>query len=418
MSKHLPLHLSPSASSIAVRVICLLALGLAAGTACTRTPAAGAEEENAKGIAVRVYPVEEKVVQRNVEAVGSLYALEESVVSAEVEGRVEKVLVDIGDLVQEGQPLVTLSPVELEYELQRQRAAVRQVRARLGLQAGQATVEDPEGVAFVQRAEADRLEAEQNYMRARQLFGDQLISQQQLDQAAARFKGARAGYEEAVQEVEQLKAQLQSSEAARLLAEKKLADAVIRSPFPGAVKERRVSPGEYLSVQSPVAVVVRTDRLRARLAVPEKWAGALRVGTPVEVHVEAYPGEVFRGELVRINPAVSQETRTFEVEALLANPEGKLKPGFFVQATLATKREEKVLSIPAQAVSYRHGVYKVFVVEGEKAQEREIQTGTQQGSEVEVVDGLTAADRVAVAVEGELRDGVNVRAEPAAPSSP
>lgn len=398
----------------------MCALGLAAclaalGSACSRSPEAGARGDASNPIAVRVYPVAQEVLQRRVEAVGSLYALEESTISAEVEGRVERVLVDVGDTVNEGQMLVTLSPVELQYELERQRAAVLAVRARLGLGAGDPLPRDPMQVPFVQRAAAELFDAEQKHQRAQQLFKDRLISQQELDEADARFKAARAAHAEALQEVEQLKAQLLSSEATRNLAEKKLADAIIRAPYLGAIKAREVSPGEYLRVQSPVAVIVRTDQLRARLAVPEKWAGALRTGTTVEVRVEAYPGEVFRGRLVRINPAVDPETRTFSVEALLANHDGRLKPGFFLQASLPSERAEKTLTVPEESVTYRYGVYKVFRLNGNRVEEREIKPGTHAGGRIEVLEGLTAADRVAVAVDGDLRDGAAVRA--AEPSS-
>lgn len=383
---------------------------------CSRPQQATAGASHA--VDVRVVPVQEEVLRRAVQAVGSLHALEESTVSAEVEGRVERILADVGDNVREGQVLVTLSPVELQFEVERQRAAVRQVRARLGIGPEDPLPSDSAKVAFVQRAAAELFDAEQRYGRAEQLFRDLLISKQQLDEAAARFKSAQAAHELALQEVEQLKAQLQSSDAARSLAEKKLADASIRAPFPGAVKERRVSPGEFLRVQSPVAVIVRTDQLRARLAVPEKWAGAVKTGLSVEVRVEAYLGEVFRGRLVRINPVVAAETRTFEVEALVPNPDGRLKPGFFVQATLPSEIQEKTLTVAEAAVYYRYGVYKVFVLNGNRVEEREIKPGTQYDSRTEVLEGLKAGERLAIAIQGELQGGATVRevaSESAAP---
>jgi RND family efflux transporter MFP subunit len=214
----------------------------------------------------------------------------------------------------------------------------------------------------------------------------------------------------ALQEVEQLKAQLLSGESSVKLAEKKLADTSIRAPFPGTVKERRVSAGEYLRVQSPVAVIVRTDQLRARMEVPEKWAGAVRAGAPVEITVDAFPGEVFRAQVTRISPSVSQETRTFLVEALLANRDARLKPGFFVQASIASDLREKALFVPEKAVFYRYGVYKVFVVgEGEKLEEREVKTGTQEATRIEILEGLKPGNRVAMAVKGEITAGATAR---------
>lgn len=384
-------------------------LALFTGAGCSRTPSSSVRGDASNPIAIRAFPATEEVVQRRVQAVGSLYPLDESTVSAEVEGRVSKVLVDVGDTVQEGQVLVTIDDTELRYELDRQRAAVRQVRAQLGLGPNDPLPRDASQVAFVQRAAADLFDAEQKYHRAEQLFNQQLISRQQLDEALSRFNGARAANDVAIQEVDRLKAQLQSNDAASKLAEKKLADTQIRAPLPGAIKERRVSPGEYLKVQSPVMVLVRADVLRARLAVPEKWAGAVKTGTTVDVQMEAYPGETFQGKLVRINPAVAQDSRTFEVEALLANPGGRLKPGFFIQASMPSDLAQKTLTIPEDAVNYRYGVYRVFVINGAQVKERQIKPGAQQGGRLEVLEGLQAGERVAVPVQGELRDGAVIR---------
>ena len=204
--------------------------------------------------------------------------------------------------------------------------------------------------------------------------------------------------------MDQLSAQLQSSEALRRLAEKKVNDATIRAPFNGAVKERKVNLGEYLKVQSPVMVLVRMDQLRARLEVPEKWAGTVHTGATVDVRVDAYPKEVFQGKLVRINPSVNPESRSFEVEAMIPNPEGKLKPGFFVQGSLPSEVEEKIVTIPEGAISYLFGTYKVYVVNGEHLAERAIKPGAQnqtpQGVRVEVIEGLRAGERIATAPAG------------------
>lgn len=400
-----PFPTAKSVSTIFRIGVCSTLLALAGCSGKSEAKGDGA----APAISVKTFTVQEDVVKRRVQASGSLFALEESTISAEVEGRVEKVLADVGDYVQASQELVAISKIELQLELDRQRAAVQQARARLGLGPSDPLPRSPDQLAFVRRSAADLFDAEQKNKRADELFRNQLISQQQLDEAATRYKGARAAYEEALLQVEQLKAQLQSNEAARSLAEKKLADASIRAPYPGSIKERRVSPGEYLRVQSPVMVIVRTDHLRARLAVPEKWAGILKNGSPVEVTVEAYPGEVFRGRIERSNPAVAQETRTFEVEAILANGDGRLKPGFFVQAGLASDVEERIRVLPEEALTYRYGVYKVFLVTGATVKEQEVKTGAQMSGKVEILAGLKPGDVVAIATKGELRDGATIQ---------
>lgn len=361
---------------------------------------------------VHLYTVAEETAQRRVQAVGSLFAFEESILSSQVEGRVAEVLADVGDSVKQEQPLITLDPQELQFEVDRQRGQVRQVRAQLGIGADDLPPTDPKKIASVQRAEADLFDADGKYNRAKEMYKDHLISQQQLDEAASRYQSAQATYNVALQEVDRLKALLVSNEASEQLAEKKLRDATIRAPFPGAIKTRDVHPGEYVRVQSPVMVIVRTDRLRARLAVPERWAGWVRDGAPVELQVEAFPGETFHGKVSRINPSVSQDSRTFEAEALLVNPDGRLKPGFFVQASIPSEKEEKTIFLPERAVNYRYGVYKVFLVNGNHVSERQIrpagQTEDARGRRFEVAEGLKPGDRVAVAISGDLHDGATV----------
>jgi RND family efflux transporter MFP subunit len=365
--------------------------------------------------AIGIYSIaaQEETVKRRVEAVGSLFALDESTISSQVEGPVEHLSADVGDVVREGQVMVTIQPTELQYAVETQRAAVRQVRAQLGIGPDDPPPSDPSKVAFVQRAAADLFDAKQKFDRAQALFEAQLISPTDRDAAAARYDNARAAHELAIQQVDQLSAQLQSSEAMRRLAEKKVNDASIRAPFNGAVKERKVNLGEYLKVQSPVLVLVRMDQLRARLEVPEKWAGTVHTGATVDVRVDAYPKEVFHGKLVRINPSVNPESRSFEVEAMIPNPEGKLKPGFFVQGSLPSEVEEKVVTIPEGAITYLFGTYKVYVVNGEHLAERAIKPGAQnqtpQGVRVEVLEGLRAGERIATAPAGTtLYDGAPV----------
>lgn len=376
---------------------------------CSNSQANNAKAAFSKPVPVHIYPVAEETTQRRIQAAGSLFALEESTLSAQVEGRVDKVLVDVGDYVNADQPLVLLDQRELQFEVARQQGLVKQVRAQLGIGPGDPPPADPKRLASVQRAQAELFDADQKNGRAEKMFKDNLISQQQYDEVESRYQSAQASYNLALQDVERLKALLISSEASAELAAKKLGDATIRAPFPGSVETRNVHPGEYLRLQGPVLVLVRTDILRARLAVPERWAGWVKDGAAVDLHVEAFPGETFTAHISRINPSVSQESRTFEVEALLDNKAGRLKPGFFVQASMPSEKQEKAMFVPENAVNYRYGVYKVFLVTGNRVAERQIRpAGQTEDQRFEVAEGLKAGDRVASPLSGELHDGDTV----------
>jgi RND family efflux transporter MFP subunit len=368
-------------------------------------------DANKKPVKARVVPVAERQLRRSVEAVGTLFPMNEVTVGAEVDGRVARVFVDVGDKVGPGRPLVEIAPTELSLTAEQQAAALDQVRAQLGLPDASADVGKVDDAAEVRRAAADRSDAAQKFERARSLFEEGLISRGNFDEAEARAKAAQATYEMARQNVENLRAQVAQRSAGLALARKKLADTVIRAPFAGQVKQRLVTVGQYVKVQTPVMVIVDADPLRVRLQVPEKVAAFVAVGQPVSVRVEAYPDRAFEGKISRINPSVDAQTRSFEVEALLDNRDGALKPGFFAKASVASSRVDKALLVPGEALRYRYGVYKVFTVASRTLKEREVKLGEREGSDVEISDGLSASDSVAVPVSGEeLRDGATVEA--------
>src|SRR5438128_5930899 len=316
---------------LASAIVSLFILSFAS---CSKTSGKQVDAAASRTVSVRVFPVEQKQIRRNVESVGSLFPFEEVTVSSEVEGRVEQVLVDVGDHVSAGQTIVKVVPTELQLTLDQQRANLQQARARLGLSEKGDDLKDVRAAAEVKKAAADLADAEQKYNRAKTLYEQGLLPRQNFDEAESRFNAARAAYDLSVQAVENLRGQLAQSRAAAALAQKKVSDSNIRAPFAGQVKERSVTQGQYLKVQTPVMTIVNIDPLRVRLKVPEKMAAWVKTGQQVTVAVEAFPDRAFTGKISRINPSVDQQTRAFEVEALIENHQAMLKPGFFVKATI------------------------------------------------------------------------------------
>jgi RND family efflux transporter MFP subunit len=390
----------------------LLAATLAVAAGCARGRAAEGAATNPP-IKAHVVPVVSRDVRRNVEAVGSLFPFEEVTVSSEVEGRVAEIYVDVGDRVARTRPLVKILPVELRLAVEQEQAALEQIKVRLTSSGGGNALEHPQDAAEVKKAEADRTDAEQKYARAKELFDQGLIARGVFDEAETRYNAARAGYDMALQSVRNLQAQAAQRSAAVALADKKLNDAVIRAPFAGQVKARMVSPGQYVKVQTPVMVLVDNDPLRLRLNVPEKMAAWVAVDQEVKVQVEAYPARTFVGKIARLNPSVDPQTRSFEVEALLDNSEGLLKPGFFARVTIASSHVDRALLVPEGALRYLYGVYKVYAVDKGLLRETEVKLGSRDRDEVEVVEGLRAGAQVAVPLEGqEPRDGAPVLVTP------
>src|SRR5437867_6785771 len=403
------LHNSFPAKGFVAGVLFSTALVL---SACSNSVAGKRPDAQAKDDRIKVHaiPVKLQELRRNVESVGSLFALEEVTVSSEVDGKVDEVLVDVGDRVERGQPLVNVSTIELKLTLDQQQALYQQARARLGITEESDDLKNVLDAAEVKKAAADLKEAEEIYKRSQLLLAKLLIPRQDFDQIEARLNAARAAYDLAVQSVQNLRAQLPQYKAAVQLAEKKLRDAVIRAPFKGQVKERVVAPGQYLKVQTPVMVIVSMDPLRVRLKIPESMAGWIQLGDRIQVSVEAYPDKTFSGKLSRINPVVDPQSRTFEVEALLENSEGLLKPGFFVKARIPSGKIDQVLTVPQDALQYSYGVYKVCLIQDDVLKGTEVKVGELSSDEVEIASGVKAGDMIAVPVKGQvLKDGARIQ---------
>ncbi len=358
---------------------------------------------------VKAAAVEQRQQRRAVEVVGTLFAYDEVTVSSEAEGRVEEVMVDVGDRVGKGQTLARVSPVEFQLTVDQQQAALRQARARLGLTETDGELKDARQAAEVKKAAADLTDAEQKYNRAQSLLETGVIPRQQYDEAEARYKAAKATYDLAMQQVENMRASMQQTQASLNLANKRLRDTQIRAPFAGHIKTREVTTGQYLKVQTPVMTIVNVDPLRARLSVPEKMSPWVRVGREVKLSLEAFPGREFAGRVSRINPSVDEKNRTFEIEALVSNRGAELKPGSFVKATIQSDKVDQILVIPYNAAVYLFGAYKVFVLQGQTIKEREVKLGDRLGDLVEVIEGLGGGEKIAIGAGGpQLKDGIEV----------
>jgi multidrug efflux pump subunit AcrA (membrane-fusion protein) len=357
---------------------------------------------------VKVASVQTRQIQRTVESVGTLFPYDETVIAAEIDGRVMNVLVDLGDRVAKGQPLVRISEEEQKYVVQQNEAQLMMALERLGVQ-GDVEKVDVKETSDVRRAHADLVDAEQRHTRVKSLVDQGIASQQDLDAAQARYKATQAAYDQAVNQVRNLLQEVARSRASLQLQKKKLADTTVYAPFAGAVKERQVTPGSYVRLNSPLITLVKVDPIRLRLEVPERMAPWIRTGQVADVTLEAYGDRVFRGRVWRISPTVDQAKRTFVVEALIDNPGGELKPGSYAKARLATNKVESIRVVPAQAIAYVLGSNKAYVVRDGKIDAREVKLGERFETDVEIVEGLEESESVAVTQLNRLDSGVKVQ---------
>ncbi len=242
----------------------LAAMALAATTAagCSKETAQARSRDDAAR-SIKVETIKQESVQRTVEVVGTLAAVDEVTISSEAEGRVSRLLADLGDRVTAGQSLIELDREKPQYNFDQQKAALARTLAKYG---ATDTTHLPaiEQTPDVQKAQAELVQAKQGYDRADQLHRRQLVPKQTLDDADAMLRSKQASYDSSLQNAKNLRADIDASDAAMKLAERQLRDTSIRAPFDGSVQKRLVNLGEYVKVQTPVMAVVRLVRRSTR----------------------------------------------------------------------------------------------------------------------------------------------------------
>jgi RND family efflux transporter MFP subunit len=344
---------------------------------------------------------------RTVVVTGTLAADEDIAAGFKVAGRVSEVAVDLGSRVRKGQVLAKLDPTDFRIRVEQAEAALRQVRAGLGLPPdGSDDRVDPEKTALVREAQAVLTEARLNRDRIAQLREKDLIARAEFDAAVARLLVAEGRYQAAVEDVRNRQELLSERRSSLSLARQQLADTILQSPIDGAVRERRASVGEFLAAGAPVVQLVRMHPLRLRVAVPERDAAAVRIGQPVRVRPEGASAD-HSGRVVRLSPAIQEQNRTLVVEAEVANNEGKIRPGSFAKAEIVVESDRPAILVPARAIVTFAGIEKVFGVKDGLAVEKRIRTGRRSADRVEVLEGLVSGEQVVVD-PGNLAGGLPV----------
>ena len=386
-------------------LLVLLSVSLGAA-ACSRDRGVQAAEGQ-KARPVKLEAAQVRDVRRQVDVVGTLAATEEVVVSAEVAGRVARLVHDLGDRVAAGAPLIELDPEKLQYRAEGQRATLDQARARYGA-SGDGELPPLDKVPTVVSTAAQLDAARQQLDRAKNLSSRTLISQSDLELAQTRFDTAKAANDAALASARQLRADIEAQSSSLRLAQRELRDAVIRAPFDGYVAERLVSQGQYVQPQAAVMRIVRLQPLKLTAEVPEKFAPWIETGRGMAVKVDAYPQQVFTGRVVRIAPGVNLKSRAFAIEGEVPNPDGKLKPGTFARVQITTDHVDRAITIPVAAVQSRYGTNRVFVIKDGQLTGREVILGDRLGDRVEVSQGLEAGTSIVAADVEQLADGMKV----------
>jgi len=325
--------------------------------------------EQQRVVNVKIARAEKKRVQPYLETTGTLRADKEVVVSSEVEGKLKNVLVDDGSPVQKGMLLAEIDETVYRQDEMRSGAALKQTEASL-------------------------INVRSDYKRKETLYKEELITKQQFDDATARLALAEA--------------ELERAKATLAISREKLGQTKVYSPLTGAVKEKRVTAGDYVRNGTPLLQLIKIDRLKLNFTVSEKDAALVKPGQEVAFQVDAYNNTEFKGRVSLLFANIEEKTRTLQVEAIVPNGNGVLKPGFFARTIIYIKEPAAAVLIPIIALIYENSIVRVFVVEGDNAKARVVKLGNKYGEQVEIIEGVKEGEQVVFVGQNNLSEGVKV----------
>ncbi len=313
------------------------------------------EQKAVDAVPVEVAKATHRAIAASYTGTATLEARAESQVVAKTSGVALAVLVEEGQIVRAGQPLVRLDPD----------------RARLA----------------VAQSEAQMRKLENSYRRAQKLVEQQLVSAADVDQLRFDLENARAQYRMATLE---------------------LSYTTVTAPISGVIASRDIKPGNFVQINSPIFRIVDAAQLEATLNVPEREIAKLKPGQVVELVADALPGRTFSGTVDRVSPVVDTGTGTFRVVAAFSGEAG-LQPGMFGRLGINYDQRADALVVPRNALLEDGGQPAAYVVRDGKALRTTLKLGYDDAGWVEVREGLKAGDEVVIAGKAALREGSAVQ---------
>jgi multidrug efflux pump subunit AcrA (membrane-fusion protein) len=380
-------------------------------------------------IAPQSTPVEVEEVQLGtissvVTATGTIAAYRESKIGPKISGRCERIFVEEGDHIKEGQMLARLDQSSLIIAKKQAQAALATAKATLNKVLAGTRQE------LIEQAEADFTSAKANldwaqkeFARNEALYRRHVVSEKSLDSIKMQLQVAEAQYKKAEEYLEMAKrgstkedievasAQVAQAEVALKMAEQNLEDSVIAAPFAGVVVKRLKNEGEYITStpDTPIIYIADINKVNVEVDIPEDKIRDLCLGQRAEIRVDGYPDEVFQGQVSLIRPLIDSATRTFTVKLEVPNPDFMLKPGMYARVKITLLDKKGVPIIARDAVLKRDDMSYVMLVTNSKAREQTIKTGLAQGNRVEVLDGVSPGDLVIVSGHQGLKSGIPVK---------
>jgi RND family efflux transporter MFP subunit len=305
-----------------------------------------------------------------------------------------------------------LAEEQAKARLENERSKTRRLEALLTK--GYVPLQDVEtGRTLVTVAEAEhRAAGERVRLVQNEKAADVAVAEQRLRQAKAALNLAVANqaqnpmYEA---NLAALQAQVQQARGSLNDVVAQLSQTKLRSSITGVVSERRADPGAMATPGQPILTVVDIRRLWLDVPVQEEQAAQVAPGLPAEARFDAQPDRVYRGRVIRINPAANPQSRSVTARVEVENTDRRIKPGMFGRVRLVTQRHPDVLVVPREAIVREGENAFVFVADGETAVRKPVEPGREMEDVIEIRSGIRPAEPVIIQGHQQLKDGARIR---------
>lgn len=344
----------------------LLVLGIAGYLLLRRDRTSGEDRTEERIAVVKVAAVERRPLDLERTFSGALEAESELVVAPKVGGRIDRLAVDLADPVQRGQIVAYLDDAEFAQTVIQAEAELAVTMANLAQAKNAVEISRREHQRIVtlrERGIASESESDIAEANLMEKEAQVKVAEAQVNRATAALESARIRYE-----YTRVAADWSEGDSARMVA------------------ERYVNEGDTVSANVPLLLIVQLDPIVAVIAVTERDYGRLRPGQAARITTDAFPGQEFQGRIERIAPVFRESSRQARIELTLANPEGRLKPGMFIRATITLDHVDDAIAVPETALTRRSEVDGVFLVGESGASVRwvPVELGIRSGGWVEL----------------------------------
>ncbi|MGB8953552.1 MAG: efflux RND transporter periplasmic adaptor subunit [Candidatus Aminicenantales bacterium] len=356
----------------------------------SNSAASALEKAEAVSLPVKAVSIRRGELIVRLKSPGEAFTEKRIVVKAEIESVIKSLNVGEGTHVRTGEVLVELEDLEYRLRLEKQEALRLKYLSELFLEKQFASPEKELSATALEKL--DR--AKESYEEKRKLFQKGLLSREELERSSKDYELTLIEAGRKKEEIMAASKGLTQAEIDLQIARMELEKTKVKAPFPGIITGINVSVDEHIERGRELFTLVNISRIKVKARVLESEVGKIQVGRGVDLRFSAYPEKVFKGWVVAVSPIINPEDKTCAVHVAVNNPEEAIKPGMHAEVEIAADIYENRLLVPQEAVLVRGGRKLVFVVEGDLAKWRYVETGVENEECVEVLDGVNEGELV------------------------